>query len=696
MKNIILFLILSATVFCQTLLYVSVNGNDSWSGRSPTRVGAAADGPYLTLTRALAEVSKIQQASAVPNEINNGFPKGGVTIAIRGGKYYLSSTLTIDSHHFAQDSTRPLRITAYQNETVILSSSVPVMNFGPVTDKSILSQFDNAARKNIVVADVSSFANSLGAIDSVNNHFDLLYNGEQMKMSRYPKSGFIDYSDTASFVADGLRRYKLKILPDIRMAAWKRDTNSFAFGYWTNDFYSSYQRLYDIETAGNQIVLTGKEPNYGYSPMRYGRLKQRFCVMNVLSEVNQPGDYYLNRNTRQLYFYPPTLLTTNPEISLNIPAVLLYGCKNIALSNLIIEGGTVGLKLQGCDNVTVQSCIIRNSKIHNLFVEASRNITVRSNDIYNCNSGAVIINLCGDRPTLTSGNIKIVQNKIHDFNKQFIAVRGGVAISSGVGVLVQNNKVYNSRSIGIDIKGNDNIIEQNEIYNLMIEEQEVGAIYSWGDVASQGNVIRNNYIHDCLSAFRLKEPDWNYRTPAIHIDGCAGSFTITGNVIVNCGNGVFIEGGSDNIIQNNIFYKCYSGLMVSIVTNQNAPYVLPARLLFAKQAQCTGYINNNCTPNEVWLKYPKFRALLGDTSLTMKDNIFTNNIAVKVDYLYGKLGGLPDPSKHPRAVITNSNYISNDKIPFDESALNFTISKYKSEIDAINFQPVSLPPEWGK
>ena len=65
-------------------LYVSPEGNDGWSGRSP-RI-AAADGPFATLERAQAEVRRV---------VADGPPRGGVTVFVRGGTYELTAPFTL-------------------------------------------------------------------------------------------------------------------------------------------------------------------------------------------------------------------------------------------------------------------------------------------------------------------------------------------------------------------------------------------------------------------------------------------------------------------------------------------------------------------------------------------------------------------------------------------------------------------------
>ncbi|PYV17162.1 MAG: hypothetical protein DMG21_09205 [Acidobacteria bacterium] len=65
--------------------YVAPNGNDSWSGTLAAPNGAGNDGPFRTLGRARDAVRALKSQGAF---------EGPVTVALRGGKYFLKDTIT--------------------------------------------------------------------------------------------------------------------------------------------------------------------------------------------------------------------------------------------------------------------------------------------------------------------------------------------------------------------------------------------------------------------------------------------------------------------------------------------------------------------------------------------------------------------------------------------------------------------------
>ena len=46
------------------------------------------------------------------------------------------------------------------------------------------------------------------------------------------------------------------------------------------------------------------------------------------------------------------------------------------------------------------------------------------------------------------------------------------------------------------MRGNDHVIEFNEIHHVALETGDVGAIYTGRDYTYRGNRIRHNFIHD--------------------------------------------------------------------------------------------------------------------------------------------------------------------------------------------------------
>ncbi len=73
-------------------------------------------------------------------------------------------------------------------------------------------------------------------------------------------------------------------------------------------------------------------PGYGV------RAKQRFFLQNFLSELDSPGEYYIDRNSSQIYFWPPTNDYTDNDFVVSV-ATNLFSLTNVAF--FTFEGFTI-------------------------------------------------------------------------------------------------------------------------------------------------------------------------------------------------------------------------------------------------------------------------------------------------------------------------------------------------------------------
>ena len=101
----------------------------------------------------------------------------------------------------------------------------------------------------------------------------------------------------------------------------------------------------------------------------------------------------------------------------------------------------------------------------------------------------------GDRQNLTPANDIIRNSIVTRFGVDNPAYRPGIAIF-GVGMTVEGCAIGNGPHSGIMIAGNDNQIERNELYSLVQETRDAGAIYMGRDWTNRGNVFAKNYFHD--------------------------------------------------------------------------------------------------------------------------------------------------------------------------------------------------------
>ena len=106
--------------------------------------------------------------------------------------------------------------------------------------------------------------------------------------------------------------------------------------------------------------------------------------------------------------------------------------------------------------------------------------------------------------------------------------------------------------------GNEHLIENNEMYDVLLESDDGGAIYTGRDVTSIGTVIRNNYIHHVGS----KNPFYHHGYwHGIYLDDYTGEVTIENNVFTDILAGVLIS-GRNITCKNNILVNCARPIVI--------------------------------------------------------------------------------------------------------------------------------------
>ena len=147
-------------------------------------------------------------------------------------------------------------------------------------------------------------------------------------------------------------------------------------------------------------------------------------------------------------------------------------------------------------------------------------------------------------------------NHIHHYGIFQRTYAAGIGVN-GCGHIVSNNCIHDAPHNAVLYGGNDHRFERNEVYRVVMETGDAGAFYTGRDWTSQGNVLRNNYIHD------LGGGDAHHvNTMGMYFDDCDCGDTIVGNVFYRAGRAIMIGGGRDNPVLNNLVVDCPIGLHI--------------------------------------------------------------------------------------------------------------------------------------
>jgi len=113
---------------------------------------------------------------------------------------------------------------------------------------------------------------------------------------------------------------------------------------------------------------------------------------------------------------------------------------------------------------------------------------------------------------------------------------------------------------GIGVGGNDHLFEKNEVARVGMASDDCGAYYMGRNPSERGSVLRHNYWHHLGS-------EMTHGSAAVYFDDGAGGQTVEGNVFYKAAGGafgaVFLHGGHDNTVINNIFIDCTRAVAAS-------------------------------------------------------------------------------------------------------------------------------------
>ncbi len=552
-------------------LFVAPNGSDS-------NIGTITK-PFATLTKARDAIRELKK--------NNELDKNGTTVYIRGGNYQLNSSFELTKDDGGEVG-KPIYYKAYQNE-------VPRLIGGSIVDKKYWKPLNKEATKRIhpnvnpnkiVELDVSQLGfNNINQFAPSNQFItdwfiiDLFANDKRQPISQFPNAtqnirgvndpGWITCNgakDEMSFYYGGNGNpddadFTNELDEDgtHRAERWVSALNSgheiWMKGMWRVPWDPITMKVKSIDRQDQSISFFEAPPSgmgskytavVNQKPLwRKGSGKENYFVLNLLEEIDQPGEWALDIKDKKLYYYPPEPLE---KLSIMVsdmisPIVKLNRVDNIQLQGVQVEGGLgIGIDILFCNNVTIASCNVVNAGKTGISMTGGKNNILLSNNISETGGLGIDLKNLGDRKMLTSSNVLVQNNHIHHVGK--IIYKQGIFLTNCVGVTVSHNLIHDIPTASVrtfDI--NNCIFEFNEIHNIALKEGDTGAFYSYGGWSTYGNIIRYNFIHHINRANGLYSDD-----------GDSGDFYYK-NIIQDCVNGVLFGGGHDVIAENNLFIQ---------------------------------------------------------------------------------------------------------------------------------------------
>lgn len=509
-----------------TSLYISSAGSDTNDGKS-------AEYPIKTFEMAEEIIKRDGLIS-----------KGNVYLNVCG-EYVAAQTINISNMH---GGTNNIIIQSAPGEKAKITSqvSVSVSELSGVSDEKILQRLPEEARDKVRQIPLESFGmKNKGRIWHYTNSFDInclvFADGQLLEIARWPNSGFAYTKNVFSDTSSGGENSKLGFdMPDERAKSWVSASDALWYGAPEVLWDWRTIKFADISSENGTVTL-----DYRYS--EYSKESYPYFVYNLLEELDREGEYYIDYKNNMLYIISPT---GSEYISMSVNGnslMQLSDSSNIKIKNIdFCNTSTIGVSISKCEDIEISGCNMYNMGRCGIKAEEVMRFKADGCTFYKIGHSAISVE-GGERNTLTPSDSVISNCEIYD-SAQFMYSGGGGIIVKGVGITVLNNKIYSMPHWGISFYGNDHIVKGNEVYDVCKLSEDCSAIGGGGDWTYRGCVIENNYLHDIIG--------YKKEAKAIYIDNMGPDVKIRNNLFAFCSRGVFIHGGSDHRIYDNLFVSC--------------------------------------------------------------------------------------------------------------------------------------------
>ncbi len=520
--------------------------------------------PFQSLVQARDRIRVDRESGKLP-------PGEPIVVLLGPGDYRIGSTFDLESG----DGGAPGAPVTYRSETpgaarVFGGQILPAASFHPVPDGAARDRLDPSVRNRVVCCELPDSVSLPGYPDSYIGPPPapwLYFGGRQMPLARWPNadapgdgwSSFSKVVDTGLPREDSPDPEMRKLHPgsfvcaDPRASRWNLDEGVWLMGYWTHDWAEQVIRVAEYQKDTGVITLSATHP-FGIMAGSWGGKKERrFFAFNTLDELDAPGEWYVDRKARILYFYPPSSPADTAPVLATITAPLLriQDAKHIRFEGIRFEyGHASGVALERTEDIELAGCVVANVAGSGISVSGKGNV-IRSCDLFDLGGGGIVLS-GGNRKTLELANNLAVNNHIYSYGRFKRTYAAGIVID-GCGQIARNNLIHDAPHNAIHYSGNEHLIELNETYRVVLETHDASAFYTGRDWASQGNIIRHNFIHDLGTGNSEAQM-------GIYIDDCDSGDTIEGNVLVRTGVGIFLGGGRDNPVLNNLVIDCAKGV----------------------------------------------------------------------------------------------------------------------------------------
>ncbi|MBZ0291255.1 MAG: right-handed parallel beta-helix repeat-containing protein, partial [Anaerolineae bacterium] len=531
-------------------------------------------GPLASMTGARDAVRRLKAAGLLP---------ASLTVKFRGGRYPLSKPVV-----FTPADSAPVTYTAYPGEQPVFEGGVQLNGW-----------------KSTQVNGVDAWVT-----DAPFDFRQLFVNGKRQPRPRLPKQG--EYNIAA--VEGDVNKMTLfegtdhfQTAPGDLQGSWRNlnDVELVVTHFWAEERLP----IQSFDAATNTLISTRK---LLFNPRQdFADTLAPYYVENVFEALTEPGEWYLDRGDRRVYYIPlPGQTLENTEIyaahtlqfirvegtpdhpvsfirfqglafehsdwvqpygygmrfnpygptrtdytmedtEINPPGEKQYACAAQAAYNV---PGT--LYFEYAANCAVENCRVEHVGWYGIeLAEGCSAIQLTDNTLADLGAGGIKIggaSVRGPRHDQTGHN-RVTGNTIHHGGEIFLS-GVGIALLHSFGNTIADNHIhdlyYSAISCGWVWGLKDNISRENRIEHNLIHDLGFGILSDMGGIYMLG--IQPGTVLRGNRIFNVKAR--GYGGWGIYLDEGSAHMLVEGNIVYNTWSESFHQNyGRENLIRNNIF-----------------------------------------------------------------------------------------------------------------------------------------------
>jgi hypothetical protein len=606
LRVVSLIILLAPALMLGADFYVSPKGKPSGTGSQAA--------PFATLADALEAVRKHGQAR-------------GCTIWLNNGVYPITTPLTLGPD-LSGTPDAPFTLAAVNpgKATVTAAATISPAQFKTMSDPS-RTVFLQAAAATKVRAAALAKTPAGNYMRVAQNKAQVISAGSLLPLASWPNRGYAHIATiqnkgviwaegrtkgenpTSSFgqPIGGEFTFREKAQGNWMAEVAAQLGRPQAVGYFAADWYFESHPIAWVKGGTLKLIDSSR---YGLGSTE--ALPRRVRVEGLLSELDEPGEWFWDSEKETLYIWP--IAPGEPVlISANICLLQLRGASDILIRDMVFEGARAAVVIEGGQRNIVAGCVVRNLSGTGLEIKGGKQHRIQSCDISDV-----------DIPISVSGT---------DLKKSRAAAVPPEKLLAPDGFVVHNNHIWQCRNTrgcrmagtgwrfthnlihdlpggALNWSGNDNLIAMNEFYGVMTMLGDWGVIYTGASWWTHGNVIKNNFTHNIINLPQ------GHGIAGFYFDDFEQGDTTTGNVFYKVGNrAVLMNGGAAQTVVNNVFIDCFIDIYT---TGGMAQSTKALREKYEngtlKRGDKSDYWGRNVEvvgkdgwKNPPWTKYPKFR-----------------------------------------------------------------------------------------